>query len=114
METLVSHTALQAVIKLIYRRKLQILRKSVIQTHDNNFAKEQILRKKWFNCDPPVGQEHCSEAGMTDDVFVRELVAWGAVWHYLPTIWTINKEWDKTHKRQATAEIITFKVGCIQ
>ena len=35
-----------SLIKLIFVRKLKSYRKSLIKTHDNNFAKEQILSKK--------------------------------------------------------------------
>ena len=35
-----------SLIKLNSVRKFKILRKLVIQTHDNNFAEELILRKK--------------------------------------------------------------------
>ena len=34
------------VIKLIFVRKVKTYRRSVIQTHDNNFARENILGKK--------------------------------------------------------------------
>ena len=38
-------TSWRVLIKIILDRKLQILRKSVIQTRDKNVAKEQILCK---------------------------------------------------------------------
>ena len=65
----------------------EIIRKSVIinsSSHDNNFAKELILRKNWLNSVPPVVVYRHLERlidvkGNAEDVINREGQVWAEV-----------------------------------